>query len=116
MRRFNHSQRYVKAINSARWRQVVQQVRKSQDNLCAECMKLGIATPIDSVHHIVPAEEHASDEVFERQFFNLANLVGLCRSHHEEADLLLMKGTREERKRRTRAQVDEFLKRLTNEG
>ena len=116
MRRFNHSQRYVKAINSARWRQVVQQVRKRQNNLCAECMKLGIATPIDSVHHIVPAEEHASDEVFERQFFNLANLVGLCRSHHEEADLLLMKGTREERKRRTRAQVDEFLKRLTNEG
>lgn len=116
MRRFNHSQRYVKAINSARWRQLVQQVRKSQDNLCAECMKLGIATPIDSVHHIVPAEEHASDEVFNRQFFNLANLVGLCRSHHEEADLLLLKGTREERKRRTRAQVDEFLKRLTNEG
>lgn len=116
MRRFNHSPRYVKAINSARWRQVVQQVRKSQDNLCAECLKLGIATPIDSVHHIVPAEEHASDEVFERQFFNLANLVGLCRSHHEEADLLLMKGTREEHKRRTRAQVDEFLKRLTNEG
>lgn len=116
MRRFNHSQRYVKAINSARWRQVVQQVRKSQDNLCAECLKLGIATPIDSVHHIVPAEEHASDEVFNRQFFNLANLVGLCRSHHEEADLLLLKGTREERKRRTRAQVDEFIKRLTNEG
>ena len=116
MRRFNHSQRYVKAINSARWRQVVQQVRKSQDNLCAECLKLGIATPIDSVHHIVPAEEHASDEVFERQFFNLANLVGLCRSHHEEADLLLLKGTREEHKRRTRAQVDEFIKRLTNES
>ena len=116
MRRFNHSQRYVKAINSARWRQVVQQVRKSQDNLCAECLKLGIATPIDSVHHIVPAEERANDEVFERMFYSLNNLVGLCRSHHEEADLLLMKGTREEHRRRTRAQVDEFLKRLTNEG
>ena len=116
MRRFNHSQRYVKAINSARWRQVVQQVRKRQDNLCAECLKLGIATPIDSVHHIVPAEERANDEVFERMFYSLSNLVGLCRSHHEEADLLLLKGTREEHKRRTRAQVDEFIKRLTNES
>ena len=116
MRRFNHSERYVKAINSVKWQRTALLVRKRQDNLCAECMKLGIATPIDSVHHIVPAEEHASDEVFNRQFFNLANLVGLCRSHHEEADLLLMKGTREERKRRTRAQVDEFIKRLTNEG
>lgn len=116
MRRYNHSERYVKAINSARWQKTTRLVRQRQDNLCAECLKLGIATPIDSVHHIQPAEEHASDDVFERQFFNLDNLVGLCRKHHEEADLLLLKGTREEHKRRTRAQVDEFLKRLTHEG
>lgn len=116
MRRFNHSERYVKAINSARWQKTTRLVRQRQDNLCAECLKLGIATPIDSVHHIQPAEEHASDDVFERQFFNLDNLVGLCRKHHEEADLLLMKGSKEEHKRRTRAQVDEFIKRLTHEG
>ena len=116
MGRFSHSERYNRAINCQKWVKTAQMVRKRQNNLCAECLKLGIATPIDSVHHIVPAEEHASDEVFNRQFFNLANLVGLCRSHHEEADLLLLKGTREERKRRTRAQVDEFIKRLTNEG
>lgn len=116
MRRFNHSERYVKAINSARWQKTTRLVRQRQDNLCAECLKLGIATPIDSVHHIQPAEEHASDDVFERQFFNLDNLVGLCRKHHEDADLLLMKGSKEEHKRRTRAQVDEFIKRLTHEG
>ena len=116
MRRYNHSERYVKAINSARWQKTTRLVRQRQDNLCAECLKLGIAIPIDSVHHIQPAEEHASDDVFERQFFNLDNLVGLCRKHHEEADLLLLKGTREEHKRRTRAQVDEFIKRLTHEG
>ena len=112
MRRFNHSERYVKAINSVKWQKTALLVRKRQDNLCAECLKLGIATPIDSVHHIVPAEERANDEVFERMFYSLDNLVGLCRSHHEEADLLLRKGTKEEHKRRAANQAEEFIKRL----
>lgn len=90
-------------------------VRKRQNNLCAECVKLGIATPIDSVHHIRPAEEHGSDEVFYRQFYDLDNLVGLCRRHHEEADAALLKGTREEHKRRAASQAEEFIKRLTGE-
>ena len=112
MRRFNHSERYVKAINSVKWQKTALLVRKRQDNLCAECMKLGIATPIDSVHHIVPAEERANDEVFERMFYSLSNLVGLCRSHHEEADLLLNKGTKEEHQRRAKAKAEEFIKQL----
>ena len=112
MRRFNHSERYVKAINSVKWQKTALLVRKRQNNLCAECMKLGIATPIDSVHHIVPAEERANDEVFERMFYSLDNLVGLCRSHHEEADLLLRKGTKEEHQRRAKAQAEEFIKKL----
>ena len=73
---------------------------------------MGIATPIDSVHHIVSAEERANDEVFERMFYSLDNLVGLCRSHHEEADLLLRKGTKEEHKRRAANQAEEFINRL----
>ena len=112
MRRFNHSERYDRAIHSKKWLKTAEMVRKRQDNLCAECLKLGIATPIDSVHHIVPAEERANDEVFERMFYSLDNLVGLCRSHHEEADLLLRKGTKEEHKRRAANQAEEFIKRL----
>lgn len=113
MGKFSHSERYNKAIHSQKWLKTANLVRKRQDNLCAECLKLGIATPIDSVHHIRPAEEHASDEVFFNEFFNLSNLVGLCRMHHEEADLLLLKGSREERKRRAKAQADEFIRKLT---
>ena len=115
MGRFSHSERYIRAINCQKWLKTAKIVRIRQDNLCAECAKLGIATPIDSVHHIRPAEEHASDEVFYRQFYDLDNLVGLCRRHHEEADAALLKGGREERKRRTKAQADEFIKRLTGE-
>ena len=115
MRRFNHSERYVKAINSSKWKRATDIVRARQNDLCAECLKLGIATPIDSVHHIQPAESFP-DKEYERMFYKLDNLVGLCRRHHDEADDSLLKGSKEEHKRRTRAQVDEFLKRLTNEG
>ena len=115
MTRFPHSERYIRAINSQKWLRTAKNVRIRQNNLCAECLKLGIATPIDSVHHIRPAEEHSSDEVFYRQFYDLDNLVGLCRRHHEEADKALMKGSREERKRRAKAQAAEFIKRLTGE-
>jgi len=115
MGRFSHSERYNRAINCQKWVKTAQMVRKRQNNLCVECMKLGIATPIDSVHHIRPAEEHGSDEVFYRQFYDLDNLVGLCRRHHEEADAALFKGTREEHKRRSKAQAEEFIKRLTGE-
>ena len=111
MRRFNHSPRYVKAINSARWKRATDIVRARQNDLCAECLKLGIATPIDSVHHIQPAESFP-DKEYERMFYNLANLVGLCRKHHDEADLLLNKGTKEEHQRRAKAKAEEFIKQL----
>lgn len=109
---FNHSPRYTKNINSPRWKACVSIVRKRQGDCCAECLKLGIATPIDSVHHIVPAEEHASNVVYEQQFYNLNNLVGLCRSHHDEADGLLKKGTKVTHKKRAADAAKEFINRL----
>ncbi len=49
-------------------------VRERQGPCCPECQAEGVLTPWTEVHHIVPLKDGGANEV--------ANLVGLCKSHH----------------------------------
>ena len=50
--------------------------------LCADCLRKGIYTPADEVHHIIPlTPENINDESIS---LNMENLVSLCRDCHEQ--------------------------------
>ena len=52
--------------------------------LCEECLKSGIYSPVEEVHHKTPINDGGTHEI--------SNLISLCRSCHMKAHVLL--GTR----------------------
>jgi len=57
------------------WRQVRQQ-HITDDPLCEDCLKIGIARPVEEVHHVIPIADRPELRL-ER-----SNLVSLCKECH----------------------------------
>lgn len=49
--------------------------------LCELCLKEGILTPVEEVHHIVPLSKGGTND--------FSNLMSLCKSHHQRLHIEL---------------------------
>ena len=68
--------------DSLAWKNCRESYRKSKQGLCEECLKKGIVTAGDMVHHKI----HISPENMNNPdiTLNFDNLELLCRTHHSE--------------------------------
>lgn len=94
--RFYSTQQWQKARN-AYW--------KSVGGLCEECLKKGLCTPAEQVHHIKPLRPEDLDNPALTTGFN--NLQALCARCHEEKH---GKHAQEEQPRRYVVAVDGTVK------
>lgn len=77
------------------WQACRQQAASRDMHLCQDCLKRGIITPMEEVHHII---ELTPDNISDPEVsLNLDNLVSLCRECHQARH-----------KARKRYKVDEF--------
>lgn len=77
------------------WQACRQQAASRDMYLCQDCLKRGIITPMEEVHHITElTPENISDPAVS---LNLDNLVSLCRDCHQARH-----------KKQKRYKVDEF--------
>lgn len=78
MTRYDVNRPWRKLYNTKEWRLLrLAQLRKSP--LCWMCEQEGRTTPATVVDHIKP---HKGDELL---FFDMSNLQGLCKLHHDGA-------------------------------
>ena len=78
------------------WKQCRAAYLKKVNGLCERCLKMGLITPAEIVHHkkYISMANLSNPEIT----LNHANLEALCRRHHAE----------EHTKRKKRYKVDEF--------
>ena len=68
--------------SSIAWQNCREAYKKKMGYLCEECMKEGLYTPCDEVHHIVKiTNKNCSDPNIT---LNEKNLCCLCKKHHAE--------------------------------
>lgn len=79
------------------WKNIRSQAMKRDAYLCVDCMKKGLYTPAEEVHHIIPLTPQNIDDP--SVSLNLDNLVSLCRDCHE---------ARHKPNRSDRYKIDEF--------
>lgn len=63
---------------SRRWQRIRQAVLKRDNYLCQNCLRFGIKTQAEHVHHKI----HLEDDV--TKAFDMDNLISLCRACHNE--------------------------------
>ena len=65
---------------SEAWKSCRESYRQSVAGLCEDCLELGLVTPGDEVHHIIPITPHNINDP--SITLNPSNLVLLCHDHH----------------------------------
>ena len=111
----SRSPHYIKLLNSRRWRALRMAAIKRAKGLCEQCSAEGRISAATEVHHIRPVESVKDPIVMEQLAFDPANLKALCHRCHQEAHLLLHKGSNEERRRRTKEDVERFHRQMFGE-
>lgn len=87
---------FLPFYSSTAWKNLRDNVRKRDHYLCQDCLKKGIQTPAEEVHHITPiTAENVNDPEIT---LNEKNLISLCRECHRKRH----------EKRHRRYKVDEF--------
>ncbi len=104
----SRSPQYIKLLNTRRWRALRMATIKRANGLCEQCTAEGRVSAATEVHHIRPVESVKDEFVMEQLAYDPTNLKALCHQCHKDAHTLMNKGTKEERKRRTQQDVDEF--------
>jgi 5-methylcytosine-specific restriction endonuclease McrA len=67
---------------SPQWKATRQAAKSRDAYLCVDCMRAGIITPAEEVHHIIElTPENINDPSIS---LNLDNLVSLCRECHQK--------------------------------
>lgn len=103
--------RYIKLINSRRWRRVRGLVLSARP-LCEQCERRGVVRAATEVHHIRPLESIRDAEAMERAAYDEGNLMALCHECHRAQHMAMGQGTADENRRRARAEAEDFLKRF----
>lgn len=68
--------------SSGAWKNIREAVKKRDGKLCVDCLKKGIYTPAEEVHHIIElTPENINDPEIS---LNMDNLVSLCRECHQK--------------------------------
>lgn len=79
----NYHRRHQLVYNDPRWRGIREQVLQRDGGLCQECMKRGIITPCNQVHHLVsPFISGLSQADFDFYAWSLENLEAICAECH----------------------------------
>lgn len=102
------SPQYIRLINTARWRRLRAHVIREANGMCRRCMKEGRVSAATEVHHIRPVESAKDPQVMEQLAYDPANLIALCHDCHRLTHSELGKNSKQERKKRSRAEVDAF--------
>lgn len=76
------NKRIKEFYSSVAWQNCREAYKKKRNYLCEECLKKGIITPADDVHHIRKITIHNVNNP--NVTLNEDNLMCLCRKHHEE--------------------------------
>lgn len=73
----------MQIYNTARWREL-RRVKFMNDPLCEMCLKQGVTTPADDVHHI--QSFMSVDDLTKRKeiAFDYGNLMSLCDKCHQK--------------------------------
>lgn len=67
---------------SPQWKQCRETYKKSVGGLCEECLKKGLISPAEEVHHIIKlTNENCNDPSVS---LNPKNLMALCKACHDE--------------------------------
>ena len=104
-------ERYRRLINSTAWR-ALRNTMIAARPLCEDCQGRGMLTPATEVHHIIPVETGRDYAEMHRLAYSTANLACLCRSCHRQRHLELRKGSREDNRRRRRAEAEAFAEKI----
>ena len=104
----SRSPHYIKLMNSRKWRALLMATIKRTNGLCEQCLKEGRVSAATEVHHIRPIESVKDPHVMEQLAYDPSNLAALCRQCHHNAHVLLLKGSKEERKRREKERLERF--------
>lgn len=78
--------RYVKMINSARWRNL-RHKKLNNNPLCEVCYNKGIYVSATEVHHVVPVESSRTYKGMAELMFSFKNLQSLCHDCHVQVHL-----------------------------
>ncbi len=94
-------------IHSSKWKRL--RIRKLIDQpLCEECLKKGITTCANEVHHVVPVESSKDTSTMEHLMYNEYNLMSLCHSCHSNIHRDMFSHTKENVIQNNRRKVDRF--------
>lgn len=75
-------QQQIEFYSSIEWKKCREAYKKQCGGLCEECLKVGIISPAEIVHHKRPVtSENISDPKITLAF---DNLMCLCREHHAQ--------------------------------
>ena len=66
---------------SSQWQSMRDYIYKRDKGLCQDCLKQGIVTGAEEVHHIIPITSKNIHDV--NITLNEGNLISLCRSCHQ---------------------------------
>lgn len=67
-----------KIYNSTKWKQVREQALLRDNLLCIPCLKIGVYSKADEVHHIIELKDDIT------KAYELDNLESICHKHHME--------------------------------
>ncbi len=98
--------------NSKRWKELRVLKLQSTDGLCEVCMKDGIVTATNIVHHKHPIEESHSFQEMEHWAYMWENLLVVCQRHHAEAHRRIGSQTKEVVKQRAKQRQDRWVEQM----
>ena len=78
------------------------------NGLCERCHAEGRVSVATEVHHIRPIESVKDPFIMEQLAYDPHNLMALCHHCHRLTHTEMNQGTKEERRRRTREDVERF--------
>ena len=103
---------YIRLMNSRRWRELRMATIKRANGLCERCLTEGRVCAATEVHHIRPIESVKDPFVMEQLAYDPHNLMALCHHCHRQTHIEMAKGTKEERRRRTKEDVESFHRQM----
>ncbi len=107
--------------NSREWKELRALKIRSTNGLCEECMKEGIVTAANIVHHKHPIEDSHSMQEMKHWAFMWENLLVVCQAHHAKIHRDQLKSnTKDVVKQRAEARrerwADGLMQRFTVKG
>ncbi len=107
-----HGEQYNRLINNTRWRRL-RNWYLQQHPTCERCLKDGIYTAAECVHHITPVEDARSRSEMAALAYNPNNLMALCipchTAIHKEAGQKTTAKLRERKEQRVDRAIEQLF-------